>query len=1444
MTRKSKWKISAIFAGILMVSFTAFAVNPVSLSIGDNWGTGMNGKITVTNTTQKTYDSWQVEFDSTFAISSIWNAKIKSQSGNHYVIESLSWNGKLLPGQSTSFGFGGKPGTAVPEITNIKINGSSISEQPETFPVANSDFATVNENSSILIGVLGNDTGDNLTIDSVSQPVHGTAVVENGKINYTPSVDYAGADSFNYTVKNSNGKTATAEITVKVNQIKDESYTINASVTGSGDGGTCSEYVQPDGGHDAYSLGDKILFQGKSYESLINNNVWTPTIYPQGWKEITEGAGGNANGTICPEGNVSINDGDSQSFSIKPNSGYSIKDVKVDGESVGTESEYTFNNVNSNHTISVEFKSESATAKPVANGDSLTAEYNAPATVNLTANDSGDNIKIQSVTKPAHGTVTNSDSSATYTPDSDYSGNDSFNYTIVDANGKTATAAVNVVVKETDIPITVEDNVVVIKNSAKKIDVLSNDTGDSLTIDSITQPEHGTAIIKDNKILYTPNSDYTGLDSFEYTAKNALGLTSAGTVALTIRNQVTTGKINATYWSIWGGNTSYDVGGKKAVSNAVEMDKIDPSYNVIIAAFIITDSEGNYTLAFKDPGSSEPAAFTTKQVKSFIKKTKAQGRKVIVSIGGQYFHLNVTNEEQKNIFAEQVEKIVDEYGFEGIDIDFEKSVFSGDSSPQLTAQAVKEVVNHYRSQGKDFWLTAAPEWPYITPYSYGGLENKWFKEFIEDVNIDNFNYIFVQAYNQNSNGVLPINSSYPTSGYNRVNPVVGMENFLPALVWNLTTEDGNNKNNNQGILIPSDKLVIGIPATEGAAGSHEGATDNADKGMAYTMTPEMINHAVENLEKYNLGYAGFMSWAADWDALQINKGDLGADYSHTSWETGIAIAKALNGAITEIPSEGISVSFNTPANGAVFEQETLSPIVINVAVSDKEGTVKKTEISVDGKTFEGTSANWTPSDFGNYTVIAKSIGVNGGETTKSISITVLNAADSGSVSTKENISPEIAFTTPYNNEIINQKILSPVHIFVSANDSDGTVESVTIEIDGQTFYGSTAEWSPSDFGTYTITAKATDDQGAVSKSYATVCVINAALDNNFIIGGYWENWKGAVNAESTNVNEAEYYKNDINNFSHIYYSFLTLAAAPEPSNPPGKQWNGLHIYESMTRQDVLSVMKATTSSDTGNWQYKKINALIKSAHQKGRKFIWAIGGWSDLTQTISDEQIPAFVNQCVELLKLAGDGIDFDWEHLSTTDSSIVYQQRRVLGKIFPELRKALDDAGMPEKLIGYTTRFNAFWIDGSRPEGVTAFPSDGEGIDVVNAINESGTSVDDCLDWINIMMYDVPPQDLGAADGKLKLGHYQQVLDAFAKYIPLEKIVMGFEPGGQAAGGIWEGMEIDREVIDYMILQNYGGVMFWAINQTPYNSQEHTGENSQVLAGYAKINSTDTVQL
>lgn len=50
--------------------------------------------------------------------------------------------------------------------------------------------------------------------------------------------------------------------------------------------GVIPEWAQPTGAHDAYNIGDKVIFEGRVYRSLIDGNTWSPAIYPAGWEAV------------------------------------------------------------------------------------------------------------------------------------------------------------------------------------------------------------------------------------------------------------------------------------------------------------------------------------------------------------------------------------------------------------------------------------------------------------------------------------------------------------------------------------------------------------------------------------------------------------------------------------------------------------------------------------------------------------------------------------------------------------------------------------------------------------------------------------------------------------------------------------------------------------------------------------------------------------------------------------------------------------------------------------------------------------------------------------------------------------------------------------------------------------------------------------------------------
>jgi hypothetical protein len=87
----------------------------------------------------------------------------------------------------------------------------------------------------------------------------------------------------------------------------------------------------------------------------MNANTSVTATFTGNTNTITASAG--SGGSISPSGSVSVNQGGSQAFTISPNTGYRISDVRVDNTSVGAVSSYTFSNVTAAHTIQASFSS-------------------------------------------------------------------------------------------------------------------------------------------------------------------------------------------------------------------------------------------------------------------------------------------------------------------------------------------------------------------------------------------------------------------------------------------------------------------------------------------------------------------------------------------------------------------------------------------------------------------------------------------------------------------------------------------------------------------------------------------------------------------------------------------------------------------------------------------------------------------------------------------------------------------------------------------------------------------------------------------------------------------------------------------------------------------------------------------------------------------------------
>jgi VCBS repeat-containing protein len=155
------------------------------------------------------------------------------------------------------------------------------------------------------------------------------------------------------------------------------------------------------------------------------------------------------------------------------------------------------------------------------------------------------------VSGPAHGTLTlNPNGSFTYTPAANYNGTDSFTYKAVDGDGAYGVAVATITITPVNDPPTVVNDTATVPEDggAVPIDVLNNDsdapdTGETLTITSVTQPANGTVTIINNgtKVSYKPNSLFFGSDSFTYTVTdngttngNPDPKSSTGSVAVTV----------------------------------------------------------------------------------------------------------------------------------------------------------------------------------------------------------------------------------------------------------------------------------------------------------------------------------------------------------------------------------------------------------------------------------------------------------------------------------------------------------------------------------------------------------------------------------------------------------------------------------------------------------------------------------------------------------------------------------------------------------------------------------------------------------------------------------------------------------------------------------------------------------------------------------------------
>jgi hypothetical protein len=286
-------------------------------------------------------------------------------------------------------------------------------------PVAVPDSYTLAENTTLTVsaasGVLANDSDVDgpfpLTASLVNGPAHGTLTLNsNGSFVYTPTTYYNGPDSFVYKVSDALGAFDVGLVSLTVTWVNQNPTAKNDIATLPENGGAVTidvlsnDSCAPDVGE---TLTITSVSQGAHGSVAITSAgkfvTYTPQAYYHGPDSFTytisDGNGGTATATV----NVTV----------------------------------TWVNQN-----------------PTANNDTASVTEDAgPQTIDVLANDTdapdvGETLTVVSVTQGLHGTVAISTggTAVTYTPDAEFSGNDTFVYRISDGNGGSAVATVEVTV--------------------------------------------------------------------------------------------------------------------------------------------------------------------------------------------------------------------------------------------------------------------------------------------------------------------------------------------------------------------------------------------------------------------------------------------------------------------------------------------------------------------------------------------------------------------------------------------------------------------------------------------------------------------------------------------------------------------------------------------------------------------------------------------------------------------------------------------------------------------------------------------------------------------------------------------------------------------------------------------------------------------------------------